>query len=81
MSLLGVMSSPSQKRSFLLASILIIVISCILVWVLYYFTSDTRGWNLLISVPQPSAVARITLARHTCFCGAQLGQRTHRFGR
>jgi hypothetical protein len=29
MSLSGVMSSPSQKRSFLLASILIIVISCI----------------------------------------------------
>lgn len=49
MSLSGVMSSPSQKRSFLLASILIIVISCILVWVLYYFTSDTRGWNLLIN--------------------------------
>ena len=47
MSLSGIMSSPSQRRTFLLASILIIVISCVLVWVLYYFTSDTRGWNLL----------------------------------
>src|SRR2546429_9540545 len=25
---------------------------------------------MISAVPQPSAVARITLARHTCFCGA-----------
>lgn len=50
MSLSGVMSSPYQRKFFLFSSILIIIVSCFIVWILYWFTLDTRGWNLLISV-------------------------------
>src|SRR5580704_500507 len=32
---------------------------------------DLPDRRMISAVPQPSAVARITLARHTCFCGAQ----------
>ena len=31
---------------------------------------DLPDRRMISAVPQPSAVARITLARHTCFCGA-----------
>src|SRR2546430_7257775 len=31
---------------------------------------DLPDRRMSSAVPQPSAVARITLARHTCFCGA-----------
>jgi hypothetical protein len=31
---------------------------------------DFPDRRMISAVPQPSAVARITLARHTCFCGA-----------
>ena len=28
-------------------------------------------WRMISAVPQPSAVARMIWAHHTCFCGAQ----------
>ncbi|WP_156436932.1 hypothetical protein [Sinorhizobium sp. Sb3] len=50
MSLAGIFSSPSQRRKFLLASTLVIIISLCLIWVIYYFSADTRGWNTLINL-------------------------------
>jgi hypothetical protein len=34
---------------------------------------DLPDRRIISAVPQPSAVARITLARHTCFCGVLPG--------
>jgi hypothetical protein len=31
---------------------------------------DLPERSMISAVPQPSAVARMMLARHTCFCGA-----------
>ena len=50
MSLHGIFSSPSQRRKFLLTSSLIILVSLFLVFLIYFFSPDARGWNLLLDV-------------------------------
>jgi len=50
MSLFGILSSPSQRRTFLLVSGLIILISAIVIWGISKFAPDTRGWNGLFSL-------------------------------
>ncbi|MER9560672.1 hypothetical protein [Mesorhizobium sp. M0571] len=50
MSLSGIFSSRHQRRTFLLASTLIIVVALALVWAIYFFSPETRGWNALISL-------------------------------
>ena len=48
MSLSGVISSPYQRKLFIFTSSLIISVSIIVSWVLYYITPETRGWNIII---------------------------------
>jgi hypothetical protein len=64
MSLTGIFRSPHQRRTFLFASTLIIVICVAVIWSIYYFTSDTRGWNtlnsLLISVVASAVFALVS---------------------
>jgi hypothetical protein len=50
MSLSGILSSPSQRRKFLLISALIILISAFVIWLISQFAPDTRGWNALGSL-------------------------------
>jgi hypothetical protein len=50
MSLSGIFSSTHQRRTFLLASTLIIVVALTVVWAIYNYSPDTRGWNALISL-------------------------------
>lgn len=48
MSLSGVMSSPYQRKILLCLSILIIILFSVVVWIIWYVTPETRGWNLII---------------------------------
>ncbi|WP_438752898.1 hypothetical protein [Pararhizobium sp. O133] len=50
MSLTGIFRSSHQRRLFLLTSALIIAISVVVIWAIYYFAPDTRGWNTLNSL-------------------------------
>jgi steroid 5-alpha reductase family enzyme len=50
MSLSGILTSPSQRRTFLLISALIIVIAVIVIWLISKFAPDTRGWDALFSL-------------------------------
>lgn len=71
MSLSGIFSSRHQRRTFLLTSTLIIVVSLVLVWIIYYFSPDTRGWgvliNLLISVVASAVFALVAALYITYF--------------
>jgi len=48
MSLRGLFASPSQRRTFLLASSVINLTLVLLILLLFLKTPDTRGWNLVI---------------------------------
>ncbi len=50
MSLSGILTSPSQRRTFLLISALIIVLAAIVICLIFLFAPDTRSWNILISL-------------------------------
>ena len=50
MSLHGIFSSPSQRQRFLLTSSVVILASALLVLIIYLWSPDTRGWNLLLDV-------------------------------
>ena len=50
MSVFGILSSPYQKKLFLRLSFLTIFLFVGLVLIIYYFSSDDRGWNLLLDV-------------------------------
>jgi hypothetical protein len=70
MSLVGILSSPSQRRTFLLVSGLIILISAIVIWGISKFAPDTRGWNGLFSllISMLDIVYLATSPRLTCPC-------------
>jgi hypothetical protein len=50
MSLAGIFSSASQRRTFLLTTVLVIILGLVLTWAIYYFSPDTRGWNTLLNI-------------------------------
>ena len=50
MSIFGIRSSPFQRRIFLCLSLLTIFLFVGLVLIIYYFSPDDRGWNLLLDV-------------------------------
>ena len=50
MSLYGIFSSPSQRRQFLLTSGLIVVATALCGLMIYFYSPDTRDWNLLLDV-------------------------------
>ena len=50
MSILGIMSSPFQRRLLFCFTLVIIALAGILLYVIFLATSDSRGWNLLMSL-------------------------------
>ena len=50
MPLPGIMSSPFQRRLLFFFTLAIIAGSCLLLYVIYAVTSDSRGWNLIIAL-------------------------------
>lgn len=50
MSVLGIMSSPFQRRLLFFFTLAIIAAACLLLCLIYVATSDSRGWNLIISL-------------------------------
>ena len=50
MSLHGIFSSRSQRRTFLLTSCVIILALLLLILIIAIVSPDTRGWNLLLDV-------------------------------
>lgn len=50
MSVPGILSSRSQRKLMFLASITLLLVLCLAMFILYAFTPDTRGWNLIIGV-------------------------------
>jgi hypothetical protein len=50
MTLFGILSSPSQRRSFLLATGLVLAISVVAIFAIAYKAPDTRNWNVLIGL-------------------------------
>jgi hypothetical protein len=50
MSLAGIFSSASQRRIFLLTTVLLIILGLVLIWSIYYLLPDTRGWNTLLNI-------------------------------
>jgi hypothetical protein len=49
MTIGGILSSPTQRRFLIVISALLIILCFVLVFILYLFTDDTRGWNILIA--------------------------------
>ena len=49
MTIGGILSSPTQRRFLILISVLLIILCFVAVFVLYLFTVDTRGWNILVA--------------------------------
>lgn len=64
MSLSGIFNSAYQRRVFLTTSALITVVAVTLIWAIYYFSPDTRGWNtvnsLLVSVVASAVFALVS---------------------
>ena len=50
MTLYGIFSSPRQMKRFLLTSSTVILLSICCIFFIYFFTPDTRGWNLVLDV-------------------------------
>ena len=50
MSLYGIFSSPSQRRLFLLTSVLIVFGFVSIIWLVNNWSPDTRGWNLFLDL-------------------------------
>lgn len=70
MSITGIFRSPYQRRVFLLTWALIVAVAAVIIWAIYYFAPDNRGWNtlnsLLVSVVA-SAVFAVTSALYLSF--------------
>jgi hypothetical protein len=49
MTIGGILSSPTQRRFLVVISALLIILCIVAVFILYLFTADTRGWNILIA--------------------------------
>lgn len=49
MTIGGILSSPTQRRFLIVISALLIILCFVAVFILYLFTGDTRGWNILIA--------------------------------
>jgi len=64
MTLSGILSSPSQKRSFLLASCVVLFISIVATLAISYFAPNTPVWNainnLFISVVASGVFALVS---------------------
>jgi hypothetical protein len=50
MTIGGILSSPTQRRFLIVISALLIIFCFVAVFILYIFTTDTRGWNILIAL-------------------------------
>lgn len=71
MSLTGIFSSPHQRRTFLALSTLIICVCLVMIWCIYYFFPNTRGWNtlssLLVSIVASAVFALVSALYLTYF--------------
>ena len=50
MTLRGIFSSPSQRRSFLLTSLLSILVLCLTLVLIYSISPDASAWNLVLAI-------------------------------
>ena len=71
MTLPGLLSSPSQRRSFLVTSGVIILLVVLLILVLFHSTPDTRAWNLVINALiafASSSIFAIAVGLYMTYC-------------
>jgi ABC-type Fe3+-siderophore transport system permease subunit len=50
MSVSGIMSSPFQRRLLLFFTLAIIAGACLVLYLIYALSPDSRGWNVLIGL-------------------------------
>ena len=67
MSISGILSSPAQRSLFIWLSTVIIVLFVTLVLIIYHFSPDDRGWNLLLDVLVALVSAVIFFVASTIF--------------
>jgi hypothetical protein len=67
MSLAGIFSSASQRRTFLLTTLLVIILGLVLTWAIYYFSPDTRGWNTLLNILISVEASAVFALASACF--------------